>query len=248
MQPRQKQHDGRYYLWDAGQIEAIGDALFEPEAWARGGALIGEASGRGAAYFLRASGGGEWVLRHSRRGGAAARVSDDHYLWQGIARCRVFREWHLLAALTELGLPVPAPVAARVIKRGLTYRGDLITVRVPQAQPLADCLSRHALGASCWQAIGTTLARFHRAGVYHHDLNARNILVGAGDSVTLIDFDKSKQRAPGRWREKNLARLRRSLDKIASQQRDFYFYDANWGALRGGYASALAGKLHESVR
>lgn len=240
MQPRQEQQRGHYFLWDADRVDAISDTCFEPAAWADDDALIGEATGRGAAYFLRTPDDHEWVLRHSRRGGMAANVSHDHYLWQGVQRCRVFREWRFLAALAEQGLPVPAPVAARAVKRGLTYRGDLITTRVSDARPLADWLLERDLAATGWQAIGATLARFHRAGVDHHDLNARNILIDADERVTLIDFDKSEQRPVGRWREKNLARLRRSLDKLAGAQRDFYFFEADWAALRGGYASAFA--------
>lgn len=240
VQLKQEQQQSHYFLWDADRLDRVNDTCFEPEAWARDEALIGEAKGRGAAYFLRAPDDHEWVLRHSRRGGVAANVSDDHYLWQGIERCRVFREWRFLASLAEQGLPVPAPVAARVVKRGLTYRGDLITTRVSDARPLADWLSERALDATGWQAIGTTLARFHRAGVDHHDLNARNILIDPDERVTLIDFDKSEQRPVGRWREKNLTRLRRSLDKLAGEQLDFYFFEADWGALRGGYASVFA--------
>lgn len=213
------------------------EALFDPLAWTRSNALIGEASGRGAAYFLQRDDGTQWVLRHSRRGGMVAQLSDDTYLWLGAARCRVFREWHLLAGMRNKGLPVPVPVAARAIRSHLIYRGDLITQRVPQAWPLSDWLGEQALSSDTWRRIGAVLARFHHAGVYHHDLNARNILLGRDGAVTLIDFDKSRWRTPGRWCRRNVERLRRSLDKFAGKQPVFNFNEANWQSLRAGYAS-----------
>lgn len=234
-EPRQYQSNGHYFLYNARVIDRVDDALFEPQDWVARGKLVGEASGRGAAYFLQAGADEQWVLRHSRRGGGVAHLSDDAYIWLGLNRCRVFQEWHLLADLCRRGLPVPTPVAARVVRDGVIYRGDLITVCVPAARPLADWLSDQALSAAIWRTVGATIARFHRAGVYHHDLNARNILLDADGAITLIDFDKSRLRSPGRWREHNVVRLRRSLDKIARRQPGLHFDAADWAALRSGY-------------
>lgn len=237
IEPRRRQENARHYLWDGRIIGAAHDALFEPAAWARHGALTGQAPGRGTAHFVRSQNGAQWVLRHSRRGGAAANISDDAYLWLGLSRCRVFREWQLLAELRARGLPVPAPVAARIIRRGPIYRGDLITARVANARPLSDWLRLQALAPATWRAIGATVARFHRAGLCHHDLNARNILLDAEVGVTLIDFDKSRLRRPGRWRQRNIERLRRSLDKSSAGRPGPHFSGADWSALYGGYAS-----------
>lgn len=238
MPPCQRRRGGRYYLWDSRLVETADDTLFEPQAWARDSKLMGRASGRGTAWFLRASHDQAWVLRHSRRGGAMARIGDDAYLWLGRSRCRVFREWRLLAQLAARGLPVPRPVAARVSRRGLVYRGDLITVQVPAARPLPDWLLEQNLAEARWREIGATIARFHNAGICHHDLNARNILMAADGAVTLIDFDKSTLRPPGRWCRHNLARLRRSLDKIAGQQPGLHFTETDWADLRTGYVCA----------
>lgn len=238
--PRQRQQGGRYYLWNSRRVDTVDDDLFDPSAWRQAGQLAGQARGRGAAYFLRPDETTGWVLRHSRRGGLVAGISDDRYVWLGRARCRVFREFRLLAELRARSLPVPAPVAARVVRRGCSYTGDLITVEVPNARPLADWLEAESVQATVWREVGATVARFHAAGVYHHDLNARNILVGADDAITLIDFDKSAIRRPGRWQRRNLARLRRSLDKISNQVAGRGFNEQHWGALRSGYDAALA--------
>lgn len=233
--PRRHGRGPCHYLWDGDVVDTPDERLFDPDAWRRDQALVGQASGRGTAYFLQADAHTQWVLRHSRRGGLVANISDDHYLWLGLARCRVFQEWRLLASLREQGLPVPAPIAARVVRHGLCYSGDLITRCVPAAQPLSDWLAAQPLSATAWRAIGTTVARFHDAGVYHHDLNARNILLDAAGTITLIDFDKSRLRTPGQWCWHNIERLRRSLDKIAAAQPGLHFVDTDWAALLGGY-------------
>ena len=59
------------------------------------------------------------------------------------------------------------------------------------------------------------LARFHRAGLDHADLNAHNILLDAAGNPWLIDFDRSRRRADGSWRQSNLDRLARSLAKLS---------------------------------
>ena len=57
---------------------------------------------------------------------------------------------------------------------------------------------------------------FHDAGVWHADLNARNILLDADDEIFLVDFDRARF-TPGRAVAggRNLARLKRSLLKIS---------------------------------
>lgn len=71
------------------------------------------------------------------------------------------------------------------------------------------------LGVAPWEATGQLIARFHRAGLDHADLNAHNILFDAGGHGWLIDFDRGVLRIPAtRWRERNLKRLHRSLLKL----------------------------------
>ena len=78
------------------------------------GALAGEARGRGTVWFVRQA-ACEWVLRHYRRGGWLGPWLGDRYLWLGPGRTRAAREWRLLAVLYGRGLPVPRPVAARIL-------------------------------------------------------------------------------------------------------------------------------------
>jgi len=155
----------------------------------------------------------------------------------GEGRVRSFAEWRMLEELTRLGLPVPAPVAARYQRAGLTYRCDLITRRIAGARPLSAVLAEAVVTEASWRAIGAAVARLHAAGADHADLNAHNILLGGATGVSVIDFDRGSLRRPGPWTLRNLRRLHRSLTKIARRLPADRFPAAAWDALRSGYGS-----------
>lgn len=232
---RESSAGSHHFLHDPALMEAAQAQLFDPAYWHSLGKVEGRAQGRGSVAFVR-GGTDTWALRHYRRGGHAARLSQDSYLWLGLAASRPWREFHLTAGLHARGLPVPRPVAAHVERRGLTYRGDLITVRIPGAVPLADLLAAGALPAAQWSALGAVLRRFHEAGVRHDDINARNILRDAQGRFFLIDFDKARLLPSGAWQAQNLARFQRSLEKFKAAMPAFHFEAADWAALLSGYA------------
>jgi len=207
------------------------ESLFDPAFWSARGELTEVTGGRGAAWFVAAS--GRWVLRHYRRGGWVARVSLDRYAWAGEARVRAVAEWRVLAELFRRGLPVPKPVAARYQRSGLVYRCDLITERIAGV-PLPAALALAPVPEPGWRDVGAAIARLHAAGADHADLNAHNILIGGG-VVSVIDFDRGTVRAPGAWAARNLARLRRSLDKVALTLPPDRYSDAAWQWLLSGY-------------
>lgn len=241
-------HGRSRFVWDDARVHEVHDGLFDPQWWRQQGNLTGEARGRGTAWFVDGLDGQPWVLRHNRRGGLLARINHDRFLWSGAKRARSLEELRLLAVLHEKGLPVPAPVAARAEPRGLIYRGDVITERITGAMPLGDRLLREPIPATAWQTLGGVLARFHRVGLWHADLNARNVLVDAADDFHLIDLDKARLRSIGRWRQANLARLGRSLEKFRSAHHEFCFADTDWIALRGGYQAEFAAGLTRGLR
>lgn len=180
---------------------------FEPAWWEAHSRAVPTDTGRGATWFVGAP-GAEWVLRHYRRGGAVGRWVADRYLWLGLERTRPFVEFRLTQHMCALDLPVPRPVAARVLRAGLTYTGDLITERLP-ALPYSSLVAKRALDAAAWRAAGACVARCHGAGLDHADLNLHNLLLGRDGATYLIDLDRAVLRAPGRWAAANLARLRR---------------------------------------
>jgi 3-deoxy-D-manno-octulosonic acid kinase len=217
-------------------LESAGEALFDPDYWLKRGELAAVNGGRGAAWFV-GSGADQWVLRHFRRGGNVARVSQDAYVWSGETRVRAFAEWRLLELLTLRGLPVPQPVAARYRRSGFIYRCDLITRRIADAQPLSAALAAASIPEPMWRAIGAAVSRLHRAGVDHADLNAHNILLAGDGDISVIDFDRSRLRLAGPWMQRNLARLRRSLDKVTRDLPRERFSGAAWDWLLSGYRS-----------
>jgi 3-deoxy-D-manno-octulosonic acid kinase len=178
----------------------------------------------------------DYVLRHYRRGGKMAGLLGDRYLWQGLERTRAWREWRMLACMVEMRLPVPTPCAAHVVRHGILYRADLITARIPHCSSLAERLRTGALPENTWREIGRVIARFHKQGIWHADLNAHNVLLGVRGQPALVDFDRSRLRRPRRhWREANLARLRRSLRKLRRLDPQLQFHDRDFAWLREGY-------------
>ena len=218
-------------------LESAGESIFDPHYWRARAQLIPADRGRGAAWFVGPS-PQRWVLRHYRRGGAVARISSDGYAWAGEVRVRSFAEYRLLDLLHRRGLPVPAPVGARYRRSGLTYRCDLITLRIEAAQPLSALLLAGALSETNWRAIGAAVAALHRAGADHPDLNAHNVLVGCDGAIRVIDFDRGRLRKPGAWAARNLERLRRSLAKIAAESALGGVSPGQWAMLLAGYESS----------
>lgn len=202
-------------------------------------AAAAPSAGRGHAAFVETP-AGDCVLRHYHRGGLVARLSRDRYLWTGAARTRAFREFRLLARLAGAGLPVPRPVAARYVRDGLHYRADLLTRRIAGAQTLAERLAAGTLTPQLATQVGGTIAAFHEAQAWHADLNAHNVLVDDSGKAWLIDFDRGRLRKPNRiWQEGNLARLRRSLDKLGARRADD-FDTRFWHPLMAAWHEAMA--------
>lgn len=222
----------------AGEFAAsVSPDWFEARQWGDAAQPVAE-GGRGAAWFIRRE-AGDWVLRHYRRGGLVARISRDRYFWAGEAAVRSVAEFRLLQRLHGLGLPAPRPIAALYRRRGLGYGAALIVERIAGARPMTVLLDRGDHPA--WAQVGATIARFHRVGVEHADLNANNILL-SGDKVWLIDFDRGRLHASvgdGAWRQANLDRLARSLRKLGGDAADAP-WRSGYAALRDAYVAEMA--------
>ncbi|GFZ98907.1 3-deoxy-D-manno-octulosonic acid kinase [Dyella caseinilytica] len=227
-------------LFDADLSPQVDGAWFDLDYWRERAALSTLGGGRGGIAVI-ATPAGECVLRHYRRGGMVAALMGDRYLWTGADRTRSVAEFRLLQAMGKLGLPVPHVVAARYQRAGLYYRADLITRRIAETGTLAECLAEGRLDAELAQEVGALVARFHREGIWHADLNAHNVLV-APAALYLIDFDRGRIRAPGAgWRMANLQRLRRSLFKLgAAADGEEAFDQKIWPPLMYGYERTLS--------
>jgi len=150
-------------------------------------------------------------LRHYQRGGLVARVSRDRYLWRGEDASRAFAEFRIMQHLNRQGLRVPAPLAGGYWRGMLTYRAALLTQRIADARPLALSIDDK------WVApVTEAIVAMHRAGAWHADLNAYNIMLDGDDQVWLIDFDRATLgKLADSARRANVARLQRSLIKVA---------------------------------
>jgi 3-deoxy-D-manno-octulosonic acid kinase len=238
MQEQIREEGGGAVLFDPALAAGADMRWFEPAHWGDRGALQTQGGGRGGVAVIDTP-AGACVLRHYHRGGLIARFNRDRYLWTGAARTRSFREFRLLAHIASLGLPAPLPVAAGYRRHGLLYTADLIIRRIAEARTLAQCLDEGRLDAELARETGALVARFHREGIWHADLNAHNILL-SGTALYLIDFDRGALRGASEgWRLANLARLRRSLVKLGAVERIPDFQAAVWGPLVYGYERTM---------
>lgn len=225
------------YLFDATQITSDQLPFEAPQNYQ----LKPVSKGRGEAWFVTPLGAASptMVWRHFRRGGLIGKLVRDKYWWTGLENTRAWREWKITAQLSEEGFPVPVAVAARVQRRSFFYTADLVTGCLENVRTLSEVLEREPLCPEMWEQLGSLVARFHDRGVWHADLNAHNILLQSAESgyvPLVIDFDRAEFRKQDpKWRNANLARLRRSFDKLSGLSPSFNFSEENWKSLLEGY-------------
>ena len=231
-----------YCQYDSDEISSFIPDMLNGEYWQQQNAIVGSAQGRGTTWFIATENAANvqrnWVLRHYYRGGLIGKVINDQYLFTGLENTRAAREFSLLKSMRALGLPAPKPVAFRVVRQGLFYRADLLSSRIENADDLVGILSKKTISDQLWQQIGQVIKSFHQHGIYHHDLNAHNILIDDNDKVWLIDFDQGEQRTKQvKWPEENMSRLLRSFRKEQHRVTNFHWAEKNWRALLNGYQS-----------
>jgi len=224
-------------LYDANRIESFYPEMLDSDYWQKNNAVIGSAQGRGTTWFVQYQ-QQQWVLRHYYRGGMIGKMNKDYYCFAGLQATRAAREFELLKTLQQLNLPAPNPIAYRVIRKGFLYQADLLSERIVEAEDLVAKLSTSTLSDELWRKIGETIKNFHLHGIYHHDLNAHNILIDQQNKIWLIDFDRGEQRkVSSSWQQANMARLLRSFNKERQRLENFNWQENNWADLMSGYES-----------
>ncbi len=193
-------------------------------------------SGRGQAALV-SSPRGAYVLRHYRRGGLVARLSDDRFAHEPEYRGRAMREFVLLRLMQAWGLPVPAPAAARHQPRTLSYRADIAVAWLPGTRNLVQCLREARPAPAAWTALGDAIRRLHEKQIFHADLNAHNLLLDNDGGAWVVDFDKCERRTGDAWKAANLARLLRSLRKEAGREPVFHWFEDDWTLLTAAYGA-----------
>lgn len=238
LQPFRDAYGQGEIVFDPTRLRQADRSLFDPGHYGNEARAIGGQGGRGSAWFVRGE-FGDGVLRHYRRGGWMARISEDEYLWRGRSQVRSLREFALLREMHRAGLPVPAPLAAAYSRSGARYRADLLMQRLVDVVPFLD-LVRSRMANAPWRQVGATIARFHARGLQHADLNAHNLLIADENAeVFVIDWDKgSVEPAPGPWCDRVLDRLQRSLRKWLPDVADEIIV-AGMRELRAAHAQGL---------
>lgn len=218
---------------------SISPEWFTVDFWRANNAVVGSSKGRYTTWFV-AFEHNHWVLRHYWRGGFMAKFSKDAYVYTGLENTRAMAELRLLDMLYREDFAVPKPIAANIARNGVFYRADIIIERVDGAEDLVARLAKEPMSSAQWQQLGALIAKFHQRGVYHADLNAKNILITA-DKFYLIDFDRGEVRSPARtWQQANLNRLLRSFNKEKTKLTSLAFSLEDWQMLNSGYQAHMA--------
>jgi len=240
--------DNVYCVYDHNEISDFIPEMLSNIYWQNKHAIVRTAQGRGTTWFIQYQENSlkqtskQWVLRHYYRGGLIGKFNKDSYIYTSQLSTRPAREYALLKYMQKLKLPAPKPVAYRVIRKGFIYQADLLSSSIENAKDLVALLICEPLSDHLWLKIGSTIKAFHHHGIYHHDLNAHNILINDKGEVYIIDFDRGELRSnevadQKGWQKDNLSRLQRSFLKELKQLTQFYWNDSNWQSLLEGYSS-----------
>ncbi|RUO44072.1 3-deoxy-D-manno-octulosonic acid kinase [Aliidiomarina taiwanensis] len=242
------------------QVEGLTESYFQAPFWQQHKAVTGTSGGRNTVWFVAPEKvlsqatevnvqAQEWVLRHYYRGGLPGKFIRRSFVYTGLSRTRSMAEYQMLLDMGKAQLPVPKPVAALVKRRGITYQASLLIERIPHTQDVGRLLLQQSLNEEEWMTVGATVRRFHLAGVYHSDLNCKNILWRALDQQAfLIDFDRCGMKPRPytssqilSWQMSNLQRLLRSFEKELANTPSgsrFHWQPADWQAFMAGYSKA----------
>lgn len=181
------------------------------------------------------------LVRNYYHGGLLGRLTRQWFFtWPP----RPFRELAITEELRRRGLRTVEVYAAGVQRVcGPFYRGCLVTRELRGAKDLWAVLEDEALGpsglSSALRATAETVRAMHREGVYHADLNLKNILIQpnpGGVEAYVIDLDKAKLflgKLPPQLANKNLKRLLRSALKLDPERR--FLSAASWGKFLAFY-------------
>jgi 3-deoxy-D-manno-octulosonic acid kinase len=176
------------------------------------------------------------VVRRARHGGFFAALLGEVFL----APTRAPRELVMSLFLRHVGVATPAVIGFVTYTIGpLLRRADVFTAEMPNATDLAQFLARASAAAErqdAWRATARLLQRLAQNGIWHPDLNAKNVLLApaaapppaptpalsgsaAEERATLtavvLDIDRVRLVVPGdpQVAAANLERLLRSLRK-----------------------------------
>ncbi|HXG53415.1 MAG TPA: lipopolysaccharide kinase InaA family protein [candidate division Zixibacteria bacterium] len=204
-------------------------SLIPPDLW-QGSAPQEESrnlAGRSRLRAFRLANGETALIREYRHGGLLRAVTGGVFLGRPL---RPFRELAVTEELRRRGFPTVEVYVACVRKVwGPFYRGWLVTRELDGARDfwaaLNDGFVKGGNREEVLRAVGRSVRALHREGVYHRDLNLKNILLREENGRIrgyVIDFDRAVLFLGGVPRplaERNLERLLRSALKLDPERK-----------------------------
>jgi hypothetical protein len=158
------------------------------------------------------------VVRHNRHGGLLAPLTRDLFL----PPTRAPRELEISLRLRGAGIATPEMLMYGTSPAPFPFlRADVVTREIEHSRDLAAFMSPGRTAeerGAAWSATRDLLRTMHDAGVRHHDLNVKNVLLAPavwGLEAFLLDVDRVTFHARGdaRVAAANVARLLRSARK-----------------------------------
>lgn len=169
------------------------------------------------------------VIRHYEHGGIFRALTGDLFL----GGSRPFHELLITEMARKAGVPTMEVLVA--VKRWVFwpfYKGHLVSKEIPNSTDLIQYLARLRKARDLNQLArkrelicqaGSLVRKMHEVGIYHSDLQLKNLIVevkeGRLGSLHIIDFDRAAIIHPlksGKWFG-NLLRLDRSVEKWAAR-------------------------------
>jgi tRNA A-37 threonylcarbamoyl transferase component Bud32 len=200
--------------------------------------------GRAVLRAVNFTAGETALIRSYRHGGLLRHLTRDWFFtWPP----RPFRELSITEELRRRGIRTVEVYGACVSSVcGPFYRGWLVTRELSDAQDLwsalrNDFIVQAGLPATL-KAVADAVHALHREGVYHSDLNLKNILVRMEPNRVagyVIDFDKARLflgKLPAALVKRNLDRMLRSIAKLDSERK--YFSESAWNDFLAYYDDA----------
>ncbi len=198
------------------------------------GGISSRFEGRTKLRAVRLQSGDLALIREYRHGGVLRSLTGNWFLsWPP----RPFRELAITEELRRRGVPTVEIYAACVARvAGPIYRGWLVSRELSGAQDLWMAVRSGFMtevgSDALWHAVAASIRLLHRQGVYHRDLNLKNILVRREGSELrgyVIDLDRAMltlgELSPQLAR-RNLERLLRSMRKLDPECK--YFSRESW--------------------
>jgi len=203
-------------------------------------------SERGALRKFFWIGNREGLVRVCHRGGLLGPLLGGKYLIVN----RPGREFRCHFFAEQRGVRVPHLLGVCWERKGPWITGAIATELLPGTDLLAwlrqhDSLEDRPRRAGMMQSVGELVRDMHWRGVWHADLQVKNIIVFE-DSLWLIDLDRAVigQLPSVVQCGRNLLRFRRSLQKNGLPEVCYERFAAGYGAVNGEAIPAWLDKLY----